>query len=346
MDTTKKVCVIGGTGFIGTKLVKLLIDRDMKVRVLSRSPNPPLPEVVAGEESIDLWHHPNVELIQGNLENLETVKNCMEGCSYLFHLAGYAKNWAPDISTFEKINVDGMRNVFAIAKELGIERTVWTSTIVTFGPTRKGEIGDENMPRITPMYYTEYEQTKAIAEKEALEWAAEGFSVVIVNPTRVYGPGKLTEGNAVAQLIDDYDRGKAPVLLNAGVNIGNYVLVDDVAMGHILAMEHGRIGERYILGGENASLGAFLKMIDKISGKKHFKFPIFRPGALLFAWTQKKMAQWFGIYPRITPGWVRTFLVDWTYSCQKAQEELGYQPTPLEEGLTQTYRWLIERRKN
>ncbi len=110
---------------------------------------------------------------------------------------------------------------------------------MTFGPTAPGIIGDETMPRITQNYYTEYEETKTIAEREALKLAAEGFPVVIVNPTRVYGPGKLTEGNSVTLMIDQYDRGQIPILLNHGVNIGNYVMVDDLVRGHILAMEKG-----------------------------------------------------------------------------------------------------------
>ncbi|MDR1960395.1 MAG: NAD-dependent epimerase/dehydratase family protein [Planctomycetaceae bacterium] len=346
MDASEKVCVIGGTGFIGTVLVRKLLHRGLKVRLLCRNPNLPKSEMVSGGgDSLSIWPHPNIEIIQGDLENHDAVRLCMKGCTYLFHLAGYAKNWASDRSVYERINIQGMRDIFSIARESGIRRTVWTSSIVTLGPTRKNEIGDENMPRITDRYLTEYEKTKSIAEKEALQWAAEGFPVVIVNPTRVYGPGKLTEGNALTRLIDDYDRGKAPVLLNAGVNVGNYVLVEDVAEGHLLAMEKGHLGERYILGGENASLGEFLRTIDKISGKRHFKIPIFRPGALVFAIAQKKRAQWFGIYPRITPGWVRTFLVNWAYSTQKAEKELGYSPTPLWEGLTRTYHWLLDMRK-
>ena len=103
--------------------------------------------------------------------------------------------------------------------------------------------------------------------------AADGFPVVIVNPTRVYGPGNLTEGNSATRLIDQYDRGLMPFLLNRGRNVGNWVLVDDVVEGHLLAMEHGRIGQRYLLGGENASLADFFRGVDQATGKRHFKLP-------------------------------------------------------------------------
>ena len=161
----------------------------------------------------------------------------MEGCDRVFHLAAYAKNWARDPATYDRINVEGMNNVFDAAEKLGVCRVVWTSTQLTLGPSRPGEERGEDAPRISEHFLTDYERTKTIAERQALERAGRGFPLVIVNPCRVYGPGPLTEGNSVSHLIDQYDRGKVPVLLNRGVNVGNWVLVDDVVQGHLLAME-------------------------------------------------------------------------------------------------------------
>jgi nucleoside-diphosphate-sugar epimerase len=339
MDTDAKVLVTGATGFIGTRLVQALVERGNRVRALSRRADPQPPPGFDWEHGGPLAH-PNVELVRGDITDPESLRQAVEGCRYVFHLAAYAKNWAPDPKTYHRMNVEGMQNVFEAAEREAVERIVWTSTCVTLGPSRPGEVGDEQTPRTTDRFLTEYEETKAIAEQHAIERARDGLPVVIVNPTRVYGPGQLTEGNSVTLLIDQYDRGKAPILLNRGVNVGNWVLVDDVAEGHILAMEKGRIGERYLLGGENASLKELLDTVDRVSGKRHFRMPVFPPGALTFAWLQKKRAEWLGIYPQITPGWVRTFLVEWAQSSDKAEKELGYRRTPLEEGVRMTYEWL------
>jgi len=344
MDDRDKVFVTGATGFIGTRLVQALVEQGQRVRALSRRDRiDPLPGYRPGEPGP--LEHELVEIVRGDITDVDSLQRGMEGCHRVFHLAAYAKNWAPDPQTYYRLNVEGMRNVFQAARRQGVERVVWTSSIVTFGPTPPGVVGDESLPRSTPAYLTEYEETKAIAEKEALRAAADGFPVVIVNPTRVYGPGHLTEGNALARLIDDYDRGRVPVLLNRGVNVGNYVLVDDVVQGQLLAMQRGRVGERYILGGENASLREFFRTIDRVSGKTHWQIPMLHVTPLVFAWLQKKRAQWFGVYPTITPGWVRTFLVDWAYRSDKAVRELGYRPTSLEDGVRLTYRWLLRVRE-
>ncbi len=339
MDVRDKVFVTGATGFIGTRLVQALVEQGQRVRALSRRDRiEPPPGLGPGQPGP--LEHEFVEIVRGDITDLDSLQRGMDGCNRVFHLAAYAKNWAPDPQIYYRLNVEGMRNVFHAARRQGVARVVWTSSIVTLGPTLPGVLGNEMMPRSTPAYLTEYEETKALAEQEALRAAAEGFPVVIVNPTRVYGPGHLTEGNALARLIDDYDRGRVPVLLNRGVNLGNYVLVDDVVQGHLLAMERGRTGERYILGGENASLKQFFRTVDRVSGKSHWQIPLLHFTPLLFAWLQKKRAQWFGVYPTITPGWVRTFLVDWAFCSEKAECELGYRPTPLEDGVRLTYQWL------
>ena len=326
MDTSKKVFVTGSTGFIGSALVAKLLERGFSVRALKRGVHA---EVL-----------PNLEYISGDITDKETLRNGIAGCSYVFHLAAYAKNWAPDPKTYTRVNIEGTKNVFAVSKMLGVERIVWTSTIVTFGCTLPGSVGNEQMPRQTEHCFTEYERTKTAMEREAAEWVRNGLPLVIVNPTRIFGPGVQSESNSVTRLIDLYRRGLFPILLNRGRNLGNYGFVGDVVEGHILAMERGKIGERYILGGKNVTLTELFQMVDKIDSKKRFKMQIFWVVPMLIAYFLELQARCLGIYPPITPGWLRTFLVDWAFSSGKAEQELGYQITPFEEAIFQTCRWL------
>jgi farnesol dehydrogenase len=339
MNGFEPVFVTGATGFIGSRLVASLVAQGVRVKALSRRERPESPPGWDASRVPPL-EDPLVELVRGDILDRESLERGMSGCRAVYHLAAYAHNWAKDPATYTRLNIDGMRNVFASAIANKVDRVVWTSSIVTLGPTRPGVVGDEEMPRTTSGYLTEYEESKSIAEREALRLAATGFPLVIVNPTRVYGPGYLTEGNALAKLIEDYDRGRVPILFNCGVNVGNYVFVDDVVAGHELAMRHGRVGQRYILGGENVTLRKFFRTIDRVSGKRHFQLPMLTFTPLVFAMLQKMRAEWFGVYPTITPGWIRTFSVEWAYSHDKAARELGYRPKSLEEGIRITYEWL------
>jgi nucleoside-diphosphate-sugar epimerase len=285
-----------------------------------------------------------LEWVAGDILDRDSLRRGLAGCTEVFHLAAYARNWAKDPQLFFRVNVEGARNVFEVAVEAGVRRIVYTSTVVVFGPTPRGIVGNEQMPRATPRFLTEYEESKAVAEKEALELTSRGFPIVVVHPTRVYGPGKLTEGNTVSLMIDQYDRGRFPVLPGRGENVGNYALVDDLVEGHVLAMEKGTVAERYILGGENSSLKGLLRLVDESTRRRHFQVSLPRSVSMFYAALEKRKADWFGVYPRITPGWMKTFLEDWAYTSAKAERELGYRITPLREGVARTLDWLHRRR--
>lgn len=321
------VFVTGGTGFVGDRLVAALLGRGRSVKGLAR----PTSERAAAD---------GLEWVTGDVLDRESLRRGMTGCTEVFHLAAYARNWAKDPATFFRLNVDGARNVFEAAAETGVRRVVYTSTIVVFGPTPRGVVANEETPRSTSRFLTEYEESKAVAEKEALELASKGLPLVAVHPTRVYGPGKRTEGNSVSLMLDQYDRGRFPFLPGRGENVGNYVFVDDLIEGHLLAMEKGKVGERYILGGENASLSGLLRLVDELTGRRHVQLGLPGPIAMAYAGLEKRKAEWLGLYPRITPGWVETFLADWACSCAKAERDLGYRITPLREGVRRTLEWL------
>ena len=333
------IFVTGASGFIGARLVWDLVKRNHIVHALTHRTKLEPPSGFPADERPN-FDHPNIRTFQGDITDKESVRSAMDRCSRVYHLAAYAKNWAPSIEPYLDNNVIGMCYVCSVAQELRVERIVWSSTMLTFGSTPPGVIGDETMARSSRLY-TEYENSKLAAEGDAAAFVEDGLPLVIVNPTRVFGPGHLNESNSVSRLIDMYDRGQLPFLLGGGRNVGNWVYVDDVVQGLILAMEKGRVGEKYILGGENLSLKDFLRLVDRASSKRHFQITIRRPAALTYAWLQKKRAERFGIYPQITPEWVRVFLADWAYSSAKAQRELGYKITPLEEAVRRTHEWLL-----
>jgi farnesol dehydrogenase len=325
--------VTGSTGFIGTLLAADLARRGRAVRALVRQ---------RGDRRG--LEDPRIELALGDVLEPDSLRRATEGCAEVFHLAGYARNWAKDPDTFRRVNVQGTRNVLEAARRAGARRAVVASSALTFGPTPPGVVADEDARRWLPPL-TEYEASKLEMESAVAEASGDGPEVVLVNPTRVYGPGKLTEGNSVSRLVDLYCRGRMPFLLAAGRAVGNYAYVDDVVGGLAAAMERGRPGERYILGGENASLRRFLDLVDEASGRRHRRIPLPAAPARLFARIERLRARRLGSYPLVAPGWVETFLRDAAFSSAKAERELGYRITPLSEGLRRTWEWIERARE-
>lgn len=318
----------GSTGFIGNALLKALVSRGDTVHILVRR-----------RLKTDLQEHPLVRVFTGDVTDIASICRAMEGCTRVFHLAAMAKAWSKDPGLLEKTNVDGTANVLDCALRQQVERVVFTSSAGTIPPSDQLSDCDENsVQNLEPL--TGYALTKARAEKICREYAARGLHVVIVNPSRVYGPGLLTESNAVTRIIDLVGKGKWRIIPGDGTSYGNYVFIDDVVQGHLLAMEKGLSGERYILGGDNLTFSEMFNLIKKVSGsgKKIFRIPA---GLLLsVAHLMVLASRISGTSPVITPEWVRNYLRHHRISSEKAQKMLGYQVTPFETGVYQTVKWL------
>jgi len=322
-----QVFITGATGFIGQNLVNFLAEKGVKVKALCRS-----------EKKAKVFKNPNIKPVIANLESYDILRKNLENCEVVFHLAALAKVWDKDFSNFYKINVKATENLLEMSKEQGVKKFILTSTGGVLGPAVK-EIVRENTP-LQKTLTTEYEKTKAQAEKIALSYNNTDFQVVVINPTRVYGIGELSQSNAVTTLIQKYIQGKWHFLPGKGESIGNYVFVDDVVKGHYLAWQKGKGGERYILGGENVSYKEFFKQLSEVSGveKKLYKIPL---GLMLFfANLQKWKADIFKSSPLITPPFVRKYNYHWKVSSEKAERELGYEITCLKKGFELTIQWL------
>lgn len=323
---SKKIFITGGTGFIGQKLVKRLASEGNHVVALIRSKGK-----AKGLE------HDNISFVEGDLFNLGALEVGMHEADEVYHLAAFASVWAKD-DTFSKVNIEGTLNILNAAKKKGVKKVLVTSTAGVIGPAIDGPV-NEDTPRQVD-FFTDYESTKYESELKIKEYVAKGQHVVIVNPTRVYGPGPLNVSNSVTKLIKQYTEGKWKFIPGDGLSTGNYVFVEDVINGHILAMEKGRAGERYLLGGEDATYYELFDTIAEIGGKKYklYNMPL---GVLLaFGKIQLFLANSFGRQPLITPGWVRKYLYKWSVSSAKAQNELGYEVTSLKDGIQKTVDWV------
>lgn len=322
-----RVFVSGASGFIGARLVEKLLESDKDVHILCRP--------TSDLSSLDMTR---VRRFNGDIMDAKSVHAAMEGCDRAFHIAGYAKNWAKDVATFYRINVDGTKNVLDAARAQGVKRTVVTSTSVTFGPSN-GIPTTEATKRTVPALTT-YEDSKIRMEESIEQYVQQGQDVVIVGPTRVFGPGALTEANSLTIMVQLYLKGRFRVILGDGNGIGNYAFVDDVVDGHIKAMELGKTGARYVLGGEDLSYNAFFEVVSNIANKRYRMIRMPAKAAYTYAYLEKWRAEYLFGYPKITPEWVSTFLADWAFSSEKARREIGYQITPARDALATTINWL------
>jgi len=323
-----KVFVTGGTGFIGTKLVERLVSENHEVAVLLRRDS--FPEF-AGREKISF--------IMGDLFDEAALKKGVTGCDWVFHLAAFTKPWAKDPLLIARTNVTGTINVLEAAKRSNVRKVIITSTAGTMGHSYDGTAVGERT-NTDPLLHTLYEKTKAEAEKIAIDYSRKGLNIVIVNPTRVYGPGILSESNSMTKILKSYISGWWRIIPGNGHTIGNYVFIDDVVSGHILAARSGRSGERYILGGENVSFREFFRIAGEVSGTARHMISL--PFGLLKGVI--KIIRFFsrisGIPPVITMEWLDKYSKDWILSGEKANQELGYIITPLREGIFKTVNWI------
>jgi nucleoside-diphosphate-sugar epimerase len=281
--------------------------------------------------------HTNIKLFEGNVNDIDSIRNAMDRCEQVFHLAAFARLWARPSDIFFKTNVEGTHNVLEVAAEKKVSGFVYTSSTAVFGNSFNEPI-TENDPR-TIGFNNDYDLSKCMAEKLVRDYAAKGLHAVIVNPSRVYGPGKETYSNPFSKFLNAVLDGKMIVLPRCPRVVANYAYVPDIVEGHILAMKNGNAGERYILGGENISYEQLFKVVREIlPGRNAFRVPKFllqAAGALqvLRFYVTKKN-------PSITPSTIERYYKNTEFSCQKAIKELNYKITPFKKGMSDTIHYL------
>ncbi len=319
-----KALVTGATGFVGGAVVRALVKNDLDVRVLAR----------AGADLQNIQHLP-VERVEGDLRDQASLRNALAGCRQLYHVAAHYALWAKDPSIFYDINVTGTKNLLEAARDVGVERIVYCSTIGAIGLPPGGGLGTEQTPVSLDQMAGHYKRSKYLAEQEVVTLAKAGLPVVIVKPSAPVGAGDV-KPTPTGQVIVDFMKGRMPAYIETGMNI---VDVDDVAAGHLLAMEKGRIGERYILGNKNLMLREVYEILSRLTGIKAPTIKLPRLAILPLAYLNQWMANLTSQSPRIPLEGVRMEKYTMHYDCSKAIRKLGIPHTPPEVALEKAVRW-------
>jgi farnesol dehydrogenase len=279
--------------------------------------------------------------VQGDVTDPDAFRRAAEGCQAIVHAAAHVKVWDRDKRRFAEVNVGGLRHAADAATSAGAV-LVYISSFIALGPT-DGRVFDEETPRAAGDAHNQYEKTKWEADVLARRLAAEGRAVVRLYPGVVYGPGALTAGNHVAQVLVQHASGKLPGLLGPGDRRQCFAYVEDVADGVASALERARPGSAYILGGENRTVTELFDAFRVATGipvpKRHIPYAV----AGLVGRAQRLWAELTGHEPQLTDEVVEIYRHEWAYSSARAERELGYRITPFGEGIARTAAWLQER---
>lgn len=325
MYDSAQTLLTGATGFVGSAVARVLTDRGFQVRALARS-NAPRSHLA------DL----NLEFVDGDIRDAVSVRRAMRDVRYVFHVAADYRLWARDPGEIFAANVDGTRNIMEQALRAGVERIVYTSSVATLGLRPDGAAADESVALNEAQGIGAYKRSKIAAERLVERMVAhDRLPAVIVNPSTPIGPCDV-KPTPTGRIIVEAARGRIPGFVDTGLNL---VHVDDVAAGHLLALERGAIGERYILGGANVLFADMLADIARLVGRQPPRLRIPRSIAMPVAYAAEAMARLSGREPFATVDGVRMAAHCMFFTAAKAEENLGFQVRPYLQGLEDAVRW-------
>ena len=320
-----KVLITGSSGFIGAAVTRAVIAKGDEVRVLVR----------ATSNRGNLGGLP-VETVLGDLQDPHSLKKAVAGCQGVYHVAAHYALWAKDPATFYQVNVEGTKKLFRAAEDAGVQRIVYTSTIGAIGLPADGGLGREELFPSEEQLSGDYKRSKFLAEQEVLKMAQQGLPVVIVNPTAPIGERDV-KPTPTGQIIVDFMKGRMVAYIETGMNL---IDVDDVAIGHVRAMERGRIGERYILGNQNLMFREICQMLSQLTGvrapRARVPWRLILPLAYVNTWMSNFLTH---RSPRIPLEGVRMAKYRMHYDCTKAHTELDLPQTPVEMALKKAIEW-------
>lgn len=321
-----KILVTGATGFVGSAVARILADAGHSVRVLVRP-----------SSNLQNIHGIGVEPVQGDLVDPSSLKTALKGCRGLFHVAADYRLWVPDPDEIYRANVQGTENIINAALDAQVDRICYTSSVATLGLNKDGSPADEETPVSINDMIGHYKRSKFIAEERVRQLIKEkGAPVVIVNPSTPVGPRDI-KPTPTGKMVLDAASGRMPAYVNTGLN---FVHVDDVAMGHLLAFERGETGRRYILGGTNLTLKEFLDIIAGITGGKPPVIKLPHNLVLPVAWVSEAWCRFTGRgEPAVTADGVKLAKKHMFFSCRRAREELGYVTRPVQDAVSHAIEW-------
>jgi dihydroflavonol-4-reductase len=324
-----KTLITGATGFVGSAVLRRLLASGHDVRVLVRP----------GSDRRNL-RGLECEVVFGDLRDLASLAEAARGCRALFHVAADYRLWVPDPATMYATNVEGTRNILQVASRTGVERVVYTSSVATLGCLPCGGVADESTKVSLRDMVGHYKRSKFLAEETVRTFFSEtSFPVIIVNPSTPIGPGDV-KPTPTGRMVLQAAAGRMPAYVDTGLN---FVHVDDVARGHLLAFERGTPGERYVLGGCNMTLKALLDELATITGRPAPRFRVPHRLILPIAYAAEALA-WLspGREPFVTVDGVRLSRKKMFFSDDKARRELGHDPRPVRSALEDAVHWFQE----
>ncbi|MBD2038728.1 NAD-dependent epimerase/dehydratase family protein [Leptolyngbya sp. FACHB-321] len=318
--------VTGGTGFIGANLVRLLLQEGYAVKALARSGS-----------RLDNLQGLDVEIVKSDLNDPDLWQR-INGCQFMFHVAAHYSLWQTDRDALYQNNVVGTRNILAAAQKAGVERTVYTSSVAAIGVGASGSAVDETHQSPMEKLVGHYKKSKYLAEQEAVKAVQAGQDIVIVNPSSPIGPWDI-KPTPTGDIILRFLRRQMPAYVDTGLN---FIHVKDVAWGHLLALQKGKTGDRYILGNQNLTLKELLDQLAALTGQPapQNAIPAWIP--LTVAWIDEQILAPLGKTPSVPLDGVRMAQQPMYYNAAKAVRELGLPQTPLSTALRDSIEWFVK----